>query len=137
MFPRLAGMNGASAQPELSELAHLIVHQRNEWTDDEGGPAASQSWQLITQRLSRARGHDEQRVFPALERLTHLFLVGSKRLMPKHALQEFAQRRGVCLMRGRGSHGHGSKRPDCSTQSRSRWNCGAIGSVSRRARSNG
>jgi hypothetical protein len=49
-------------QADLGELAGLVVHQRDQRTDDQRRSAASDGRKLVAERFSRSGGHDEQSV---------------------------------------------------------------------------
>jgi len=41
-------------------VTHLIVHQRNQWRNDDTQPLAQQRGQLIAQGFTTAGGHDDE-----------------------------------------------------------------------------
>ena len=51
-----------SSSPPSRRPVHQILHQGDEWRDDDRGALEMQSRQLITERLPRSRGHDGERV---------------------------------------------------------------------------
>ena len=50
-------MDASYAKAKLRQLRGLILHERNEWADDERGAATSDGGQLVAEGLSGTRGH--------------------------------------------------------------------------------
>jgi hypothetical protein len=72
-------VNALGAYAERDQLGDLILHQRDERTDDQGHSAPSQARELVAERLPRARRHDEKNVAPEGRRFANGFLVGPER----------------------------------------------------------
>src|ERR1039458_4088678 len=88
-------MDTFDSKASLLELQHLIVHQCDEWTDHESGPAACQSRQLVAKRLARAGRHDEQCVFARRDCLADGFLIGPELGEAECALQKLGESSAV------------------------------------------
>src|SRR5690606_28423664 len=52
-----------------------IFDEGDERADDQGGPATREPGELVTERLPRARRHDDERVAPRRDALADLTLV--------------------------------------------------------------
>lgn len=73
-----AGVDASDAEAEGGELGCLVVHQRNEWRDDECCASPGKRGELIAERLSRTGGHDEQNVAAIGCGAADGFLVGTE-----------------------------------------------------------
>ena len=56
------GVQGAGVDAELAQRGDLVVHQRDQRGDDDGGAGAAQSGHLIADALAAAGGHQHQGV---------------------------------------------------------------------------
>ena len=72
-------MNARYRKTERGELRHLVLHKRDERTDDERGAAARDARQLEAERFAGARRHDEKHIFPGDGGATDDFLIGTER----------------------------------------------------------
>ena len=66
----------SALQSVLTELLHLILHQRDEWRDHQRGAAEGQPWELAAEGLARPGWHDHQSVASCDDGATRRFLVG-------------------------------------------------------------
>ena len=98
----LSAVQHRRGNPHLRKLGCLVLHQRNQRRDHDGGLARHQSRQLVTQRLAASRGHHDASVTTAEQALHDLFLQRPERAVAPVALQE---REKVSL--GRHSHSIG------------------------------
>ena len=73
-----AGVDARHAQAECGQLGGLVVHQRNQRTDDERGSSAGDSGKLVAERLARSCRHDEQDVVAFGRSSADGFLVGAE-----------------------------------------------------------
>ena len=66
LFIAQAGVEKGRIHPGLVQGAHLVVHQRNQWRDDDGHAAAlllaHDGGHLVAQAFAAARGHEHQRI---------------------------------------------------------------------------
>ncbi len=76
------GGNAASLQ-----RIHLVLHQGDERTDDDGHAFHDHGWKLIAEGLSSAGGHDDQRV-PTTEDLRHHLLLTVEELAKAEVLPQ-------------------------------------------------
>src|SRR2546423_13278084 len=60
------------------ELVVLILHQRDEWTDDDRKPRKNPRRQLVDNRLPAAGGHHDERITSLENRFCRLPLAGSE-----------------------------------------------------------
>jgi hypothetical protein len=60
----LVGQRGVQDRGVLLDGLHLVLLQRDERRDDDGGPVDEEAGELVDRRLARARRHDAQRVAP-------------------------------------------------------------------------
>ena len=58
------------------EGVDLVLHQRDEWRDDDGQALPHERRQLVAQRLAAARGHDRQHVFAREDGSQRILLSG-------------------------------------------------------------
>ena len=118
----LLGVDEADlARCPARERLDLILHQRDERGDDERQVGPHERGQLVTQRLARARGHDDQHVAPGHGRLHRLALARPEGGEAEHLAQrlrrlararERGRRRGAETGQGRRDErvgqGHGA-----------------------------
>jgi hypothetical protein len=91
----------------IAQLLNLILHQRNEWGDDDRQPAMDDCRELIAQALARSGWHDTQDVFTAQDIFNDLPLRGTKVIEPKEILEVFPEIRHVPRIISReGGRGH-------------------------------
>ncbi len=82
-----AGVQVGGAHPVLDQRGHLVLHQRDERRDHDGGAGAQQGRDLIAQRFAAAGGHQHQRVSAARHVLDDGLLGATKALKAKDFLQ--------------------------------------------------
>ena len=73
---------------------HLIVHQRNQRRDDDGGAFKHHRGQLIAKRLAGTRGHDRERPLARHHPVNDLRLHATKSLKAKGGFE--SDRKGLC-----------------------------------------
>ena len=73
-----AGVDAGDAEAKGGELGGLVVHERDEWGDDERGAAAGDGGKLVAERLACAGGHDQQHVAAVCGGAADGLLVGAK-----------------------------------------------------------
>jgi hypothetical protein len=62
----------------LLQTCHLILHERDEWRDDQGQPRQNGCRQLIAERLALSGRHDRHRIAPSQHRTNNLLLARTK-----------------------------------------------------------
>ena len=72
------GVDAADAEAGGGELGGLVVHEGDEGRDDEGGTAAGDGGELVTEGLACSGGHNEENVAAVGGGATDGFLVGAK-----------------------------------------------------------
>jgi hypothetical protein len=94
---------GAEALGE--ELVGLVIHQGNQWTDDDDAAADAlapgEAGQLVAEALAGAGGHDDEGVVAVGDALADGLLVGAKGVEAEAPLQERQQRHRRRWGRGR------------------------------------
>ena len=60
-----AAIDGSSANAQLTKMVHLVLHQGDEWGDDDADTLLCQCRHLEGDTLAAARRHQSQRVVPA------------------------------------------------------------------------
>ena len=73
-----AGVDAAYAEAGDGEFGCLVVHERDEGGDDEGGASASDGGELVTEGFACACGHDEEDVAAIGGGTADCFLIGAK-----------------------------------------------------------
>jgi hypothetical protein len=72
--------------------AHLVVHERNQRRHHQGGALArtmpGNSWNLVAQRFTAARGHEHHGVTATQHVVDDGALRATEILIPKHLLQD-------------------------------------------------
>ena len=81
-------MNTLGAQAQRLQARDLILHQRDQGADDQGGAAAREAWQLVAKRLAGAGRHHQQHVVAGGRGFAHGLLMSSKRGEPKALTQQ-------------------------------------------------
>ncbi len=71
-------VDAVGAEAALAHLRDLVLHQRDERADDQGGSAAGDAWQLVAERFAGAGGHDQEHVAAAGGRAAGLLLIGAE-----------------------------------------------------------
>src|SRR5262249_19043445 len=110
--------------PASLECPDLVLHERDERRDDEGGPAQERRRELVDEALAATRGRDEQEPPRGEEALDGLPLAGAEARVAEPAepaleivLHGFGD--GACPGRVRG-RGHSAARPElCPHSARS------------------
>ena len=88
LVKRHTGVEERRGHPELAQCLHLVLHQRNQWRDDDAHSPAQHRRNLVAQRLAAAGRHQHQRI-PAIENgLDDLELSGAKRRVAVDAAQQ-------------------------------------------------
>ena len=78
-FARQPRVDPGDVHPELVELGCLVIHERDQWRNDERGAAASKRRQLVAQGFACAGWHHQQHIGAVHGRGTHSLLVGAER----------------------------------------------------------
>ena len=78
-FAGEAGVDAGDAEAGGGELGGLVVHEGDEWGDDEGGAAAGDGGELVAEGFSGSGGHDEENVAAVGGGAADGLLVGAKR----------------------------------------------------------
>ena len=82
------------AKAQSLQLCDLVFHERDERADDEHGALAREPGELVTERLARTSGHDQQNIAPFGGGLADGFLVRAKGAEAEGLLQDVVERRG-------------------------------------------
>ena len=82
----LAGIEKRSAYAQLTERINLILHQRDQWRDDDTAAIAQQGRNLITQGFTAASRHEYQRITAARNQFNDIRLRTAKHWITEHAL---------------------------------------------------
>jgi hypothetical protein len=79
----VAAVKGLSLDAVGTKRFHLVLHQTDEWGDDDGCARHGEGGNLITDALSATRGHEHQSIV-ALEDMSYdFFLVFTERIIAK------------------------------------------------------
>ena len=73
--------------PQLAQLLHLILHQRNERRDDHRQPRPEQGGQLVAEGFAAASRHDGQGIPSGQTALNDLFLQRPELIVAKDSFQ--------------------------------------------------
>jgi hypothetical protein len=76
--PAEAGVNPPHSQAKQQELGCLVLHQSDEWRDDQSRSAQRNRRQLVAERLAKAGRHHQQQIAPRDGRATDRLLIGAK-----------------------------------------------------------
>jgi hypothetical protein len=71
-------VDASDSEAGSGELGGLVVHEGDEWGDDESCAAARDGGQLVAKGFSRSGGHDEQNIATVGGGATDSFLIGAK-----------------------------------------------------------
>jgi len=71
-------VDACDAQAEAGKLSGLIIHERNEWRDDERGAVAGDGGELVAEGFSGSCRHDEQDVAAVGGGAADGFLIGAE-----------------------------------------------------------
>ncbi len=80
--------------PQTLQRVDLVLHQCDQRRDDDRGPFACQTWQLITEALSTSGRHHAQHIITAGDGVDDIALTGPKRLQSEPRQKRFGRRRG-------------------------------------------
>jgi hypothetical protein len=75
---REAGVDAADTKAGGGKLGGLVVHEGDEWGDDEGGAAPGDGGKLVAEGFSCSGGHDEEDVAAVGGGAADGFLIGAK-----------------------------------------------------------
>ena len=67
-------MQGGGGDTQLAHGGHLVVHQRDQWRNDDGGAGPAQRGNLIADAFAAAGRHQHQRVAAGENVVDHGFL---------------------------------------------------------------
>jgi len=81
-------MDAGYAEAERGELRGLVIHEGDEWGDDEGCAASGERGKLIAEGFARAGGHDEKDVAAVGCGFTDLLLVGAEVAVAEDAVEQ-------------------------------------------------
>ncbi len=106
------GMDAGDAQTACCELGCLVLHERDERTDDQRRAAARYGRQLVAERFAGAGRHDQQQIAPGDGGAADLLLIRAEGRETEDAGEQIAEaasfRRGnVSKERWPGRLGHG------------------------------
>ncbi len=93
------GVEELGTHAELGQCGDLVLHQRDQRRDHDGGAGPQQRGELVAQRLAAARGHQHQRVAAGRHVLDDLLLRATEAGVAPHASQR---------LEGRCDLGHGA-----------------------------
>ena len=68
----------AAAMPPRLERLDLILHQGDQWRDDDRQAVQEQAGQLVAERLAGPRGKEGERTAAGQQRPDHLLLSGAE-----------------------------------------------------------
>jgi hypothetical protein len=81
-------VDAGDAESGSGEFGGLIVHERDERGDDEGGAAAGDGGKLVAEGFSRSGGHDEEDIAALGGGAADGFLVGAKGLVAESFVKQ-------------------------------------------------
>ena len=93
-------VHGERVDAVRGELVLLVLHQRDERTDDDGQPGKHQRGQLVDERFAAARRHDDERVV-SVEDGVDRFPLAFLEILMAEAIDENAPRFGPKCRRHR------------------------------------
>ena len=88
---RLAAVEEGGPQTDFTGGIHLVLHQRDQGADDQGGPRQHPGGQLIAEGFPSSGGHDGKDVAAALNGPDDVLLVGPKFLKAEDPVKGFSQ----------------------------------------------
>jgi hypothetical protein len=88
-------MDAGDAEAEGGELGGLVVHEGDEWADDERSPSACEGGELIAEALAGAGGHDQEDIVTSGCGLAYLLLMRAKLAVTEDAMQELGEGFGL------------------------------------------
>src|SRR6266404_9588780 len=97
---RSGGVQASSGNAHLEELRDLVLHQRDERGDHDGGASVEHGGKLVAERFATAGGHYDTGVAPRSEAADDGFLARAEGFVAPVAVQGFVEE-GV-VVRGRG-----------------------------------
>src|SRR6185437_6889579 len=95
-----SGVDAADAQTARGEFGTLVLHEGDEWADDEPCASAYDCRELVAKRFAGAGGHDEQKVSSCNGGLAGFLLVGPEAGMSENLRKDLE---GDCEVNGHGT----------------------------------
>ena len=83
----LTGIQKRGANAEFAQCIDLILHEGDEWRNNDAASMTQQRRDLITQRLAAASRHKHKRIATTRDQLNNLCLRSAKGRITKHTLQ--------------------------------------------------
>ena len=109
------GIEKGRAQAQFAQRGHLVLHQCDQWRDDDAQTLAQQRRDLEAQRLAAAGGHQHQGIAARGDVLDGLALQAAERRVAPDVLQEVF---------GGGRRVRGCRHRDTGTKGR--WEGGCV-----------
>ena len=81
-------MGDAQLSAEVADHVDLVLHQGDEWRNDDGRAFRHQCGQLVAKRLAASRGHQYEGVIAAKDAFDDFFLVAFELVEAENILQQ-------------------------------------------------
>lgn len=92
-------MDAGYAEAEGGELGSLIVHEGDQWADNEGSASTGDGGELVAEGFSCSGGHDEEDVATVGGGSADGFLIGAERVEAEGLVKQGGKLHGLAQFR--------------------------------------
>jgi hypothetical protein len=83
----LRGVEECGADADRGQRVHLVLHERDEWRNDDSGAGPYQRRDLVAEGLASAGRHENERVAATDDLLDDVGLLLAERVVPEDAVK--------------------------------------------------